>query len=202
MPSFAPAASARLRATARAVTRAVAILAAGAGLGLAVNAVRPDGLGLAGFSAPQSCSVGALAVRPVEVLPAAAAAGLCGDPDVLVADARSAARFAQGHIAGAIHLPCAASGNAAQSGLERLEGKHTVVVYGEDTSDARPVAESLRQRLTVPNVRVVVLEGGFASWDGAGLACSSGPCPECAEPASPSTSHDHGAGRTPGEGAP
>jgi 3-mercaptopyruvate sulfurtransferase SseA len=164
------------------VGRAALIAAVGAGLGFVVNAARSDRLEIAGFAAPTTCGA-ALPLSTVEVLPPTQAVTLCGDPGVLVADARAAERFARGHVAGAVHLPCAAPGSAAQEGLKLVAGKHTVVVYGDTTDEARPVAESLRQRIAGPGVRVIVLDGGFPAWDAAGLACSSGPCTECKEQA-------------------
>jgi rhodanese-related sulfurtransferase len=65
-----------------------------------------------------------------------------------------------------------------ERGLAAAAGKHTLVVYGETTADARTVAESLRPKLPA-GLEVVVLEGGFAAWNAEGLACTSGPCPDC-----------------------
>jgi 3-mercaptopyruvate sulfurtransferase SseA len=79
-------------------------------------------------------------------------------------------------VAGAIHLPCDASGSVASEAMHKLEGAATVIVYGESTDDARPVAASLHRRL---HNRVSLLKGGFAAWNQAGLACASGPCDEC-----------------------
>jgi len=165
------------------LVRAAFLLLAGSLGGAAINAVRPDGVGVRGFVASSTCGAGPERVGP-RVLGPNAALTLCGDPGVLVADVRSAARFAEGHVAGAIHLPCRASGDALGGALAKLAGKHTVIVYGDSTDEARPVAASLAQRLdpgaAVPP-DIVVLEGGFRAWDQAGLACSSGPCPECQE---------------------
>jgi len=164
--------------------RTACLLVAGAAAGAAFNAVRPAGVGVSGFVAASTCGAEPTADGRV-VLPPREALTLCGDPGVLVADVRSAARFAEGHVANAIHLPCRASGDALGGAMSRLSGKHTVIVYGDSTVEARPVAESLAQRLgtddgaLVAAPRIVVLDGGFGAWDQAGLACSSGPCPEC-----------------------
>ena len=161
------------------LARAVALLCAGAFLGLAANAVRPGGVSLRAFSAPVACP-GVTAGQPaVEVLPPDRAVRLCGDPGVLVADARPPQRFAEGHVADAVHLPCAAPRTEASTVLSRLEKKHTLIVYGDTTEEARPVAADLRRRIGRPDLRVVVLAGGFPAWNQAGLACSSGPCHEC-----------------------
>jgi rhodanese-related sulfurtransferase len=165
------------------VGRALGLLLAGSALGLAVNAARPDGVRFTRFAPPTTCGAGetpaAAGVAPVEVLPPTAAVSVCGDAQTLLADVRPADEFAQGHVTGAIHLPCASSGAAASAAVERLAGRHTLVVYGDGTEDARQVAEELRRRAARPDVRIVVIEGGFAAWSRAGLACSSGPCAEC-----------------------
>jgi rhodanese-related sulfurtransferase len=165
--------------------RAALLLGGGVLLGFAVNQVHPHGVRFASFAAPSTCSApsahtGTAAAPAVEVLSLTQVSGLCGDPRALVADARGAQRFAEGHITGAIHLPCASSGVAASAALDQLAGKETLVVYGDGTDDAMPVAEELRRRSDRPELRVAVLAGGFAAWSQAGLACSSGPCAGCA----------------------
>jgi rhodanese-related sulfurtransferase len=163
--------------------RAVCLVLAGSALGLAVNAARPDGVRFTKFAPPTTCGAGesatAASAAPVEVLPPTAAVSVCGDAQTLVADVRPANEFAQGHVTGAIHLPCASSGSAASAAVDRLAGHHTLVVYGDGTEDARMVADELRRRAGRAGLRIVVIEGGFDAWSRAGLACSSGPCVEC-----------------------
>jgi 3-mercaptopyruvate sulfurtransferase SseA len=170
----------------RLLGRALALVVIGVGLGLALNAVRSDGIALRGNAGAAACTVQA-AAPTVEVLPPTQAVRLCGDPGVLVADARPAARFAEGHVADALHLPCTAAGTVAAGALAQLAGKHTLIVYGDSTDEARPVAEDLRRRIAgggaSPAPRVIVLDGGFPAWSRAGLACSSGEWPGCAEKA-------------------
>jgi rhodanese-related sulfurtransferase len=172
--------------------RALCLLAAGSALGFAVNAARPDGVRFTKFEAPTSCGAGPgghgaapggpspAPVEPVEILAPAAAVGVCGDAQTLIADVRPAAAFAEGHVTGALHLPCASSVGAASAAVDLLAGRHTLIVYGEGTEDARVVAEELKRRANRADVRVGVIDGGFVAWNRAGLACSSGPCPECA----------------------
>jgi rhodanese-related sulfurtransferase len=166
--------------------RALCLVLAGSALGLAVNAARPDGVRFTKFAPPTICGAGeaaaAPAAAPVEVLPPSAAVSVCGDAQTLVADVRPADEFARGHVTGAIHLPCASSDSAASAAVDRLAGRHTLVVYGDGTDDARVVADELRRRGGRAGLRIVVIEGGFAAWSRAGLACSSGPCAECAAP--------------------
>jgi rhodanese-related sulfurtransferase len=165
--------------------RAAALLGAGVALGLAVNAYHPRGVRFGSYAPPVACTasgdhaVAAAAHEPaVDILSQAQVASLCGDPRALVADARSAGEFAEGHVTGAIHLPCASTRLAANAALDQLAGKETLVVYGRGTDDALPVAEEMRRR-SGPALRVAVLAGGFPAWSRAGLACSSGPCADC-----------------------
>lgn len=174
------------------IARAAALVAVGSALGFGLNAGRRDRVHLRAFTGVTSCSVGpgpgaggAAAAPAATVLAPTEAMRLCGDPGVLVADVRAPERFAAGHVTGAVHLPCATSGPAASRALVGLEGKHTLIVYGDSTAEAVPVVESLRQRLPDPAIRVIVLDGGFSAWDRAGLACSSGPCDECKQQATP-----------------
>jgi rhodanese-related sulfurtransferase len=88
----------------------------------------------------------------------------------VIVDVRSAQLFAEGHVAGALHLPCDSSGPLAND--PRIARARSLVVYGHSTEDARPVASALSQRN--PGARVVVIAGGFPAWNAAGLACASG----------------------------
>ncbi len=155
------------------LVRAALLVVAGAGLGVVQNAVRRDGVRVASYAPPSACTVDADARGP-EVLDAAACAELCAREGALLVDARPARAFAEGHAAGAVHLPCDAAGHAAAEVLARFDGAPAVVVYGATTDAARPVAEGLLQRNT--GARVALLDGGFEAWSRAGLACASGPC--------------------------
>lgn len=168
------------------VARAGLLIAVGLALGLAVNAARPAGVALRSFRAPAVCAATAVGAAVAGGAgPAAAvvapvdAARLCGDPQTVIADVRPAGEFALGHVAGAIHLPCAASGSVADAAAEQLHGRRTLIVYGDDTADAQTVADEMRRRINRADLRVLVLAGGFPAWSQAGLACSSGPCPDC-----------------------
>ncbi|HEX3696857.1 MAG TPA: rhodanese-like domain-containing protein [Polyangia bacterium] len=166
------------------VTRAALLLGLSMALGLAANAVRPNGVGLRSFAAPTICATtgaagAASAAPPLTVVAPEDAVGLCGDPQTVIADVRPAGEFAQGHVTGAIHLPCAASGSVADAAAGQLGGRRTLIVYGDDTADAQVVADEMRRRINRADLRVLVLAGGFPAWSRAGLACSSGPCPDC-----------------------
>jgi len=168
--------------------RALCLLLAGSALGLAVNAARPDGVRFTKFAPPNSCGAEAAPAGggiPVAVLRPDDVVALCNDADTLLADVRPPAEFAEGHVTGAIHLPCTSSGQAASAAIDRLAGRHTLIVYGDGTDDAKVVADELRGRASRAgraDLRVLVIEGGFDAWNRAGLACSSGPCPECGAP--------------------
>jgi rhodanese-related sulfurtransferase len=158
--------------------RTLALAGAGLLLGLLANALRPDGVALRPLPEPVACegeSTGPRVLAPQE------ASLLCHSGGVVIADARSAARYTEGHIASAIHLPCDAAGRVASDAVAHFEGAKTVVVYGDSTREAQPVAASLWRRLEKTGADVVVLEGGFRAWEAAGLACVSGPCADCKE---------------------
>jgi len=166
--------------------RALALVGVGAVLGLGVNAVHPRGIRFSSFSAPLACSQagaeqGGAPGRAADValLSPAEVASLCADPTALVADARPADRFAEGHVVGAIHLPCTSSQGAATAAVDLLAARKMLVVYGEATEDALLVAEEMRRRSPGREVRIAVLAGGFPAWSRAGLACASGPCTTC-----------------------
>ena len=158
--------------------RALVLVVAGAAVGLVANAARPHGLRIAAFAPPVECTGAESAGAPSPtVMSPAEASSLCGQPSVVIADTRPANAFAEGHVAGAVHLPCDAGGKTADDALAHFSHAQTIVVYGASTDDARPVADSLQRRH--PDVKVAVLDGGFAAWSSAGLACASGPCNEC-----------------------
>src|SRR3569623_3390001 len=110
------------------VTRALCLVGGGALLGLLVNGARPNGVRFASFAPPSACTMPPAGGEhgpgpaPVESLEPRDAAGLCGDPSTMIADERPAAEFAQGHVAGAIHLPCTASGQAASAAVDLVAG--------------------------------------------------------------------------------
>ena len=168
------------------IARAILLIVAGATLGLASNLLRASGLRFSSFAAPTMCD-GVEAETTAPPIAPEAAATLCGREGIVIADARPAAAYAEGHIASAVHLPCNASGAFADGTIAHFEGARTIIVYGQSTAEAVPVAASLRrrQKATLP-VDVRVLEGGFPAWEKAGLACASGPCDECRDtPRSP-----------------
>jgi len=164
--------------------RAAAIVLAGVTLGFVANAARRDGLRFATYEAPVACSGGgAEPVAETSIAPHKAQ-HLCGRSDVMILDARSAARFAEGHVASAVHLPCSAAAAGAHSAMHKLERASTVVVYGDTDEDAAPVLASLRSRLP-PGTQLLRLEGGFQAWEQASLSCASGPCEACKEASHP-----------------
>jgi rhodanese-related sulfurtransferase len=158
--------------------RAAVLAIAGAGLGLAGGAARPGGLKL--LAAPRAASCEAPAAAPTLISPAEAAR-ICAVSGALIADARTATDYAAGHIAGAVHLPCNTAGELAGATLAHLESRALVLVYGASTQEALDVATSVARRLPAgAGPKIYALDGGFAAWEKAGLACASGPCEDCA----------------------
>jgi rhodanese-related sulfurtransferase len=157
--------------------RTAALLLGSAALGLGINAARPAGVDVLGFEPPTTCTSAAEQDAPVVEMTPLAAAGLCGQSDAVFADTRTAERYAAGHVADAVHLPCDATARGAEVALKELGHARTVVVYGESTEEAREVAGTLRRRGLEAELRV--LRGGFSAWEQEGLACASGPCRKC-----------------------
>jgi rhodanese-related sulfurtransferase len=159
-------------------TRALALGVLGGSLGLVLTTART---GLLRSRAPQtSCETPAVEPR---LLSAADAARICATDRALIADTRSDAEYAAGHIAGALHLACDTRGDVAGAALANLADRSLVLVYGVDTASAITVARSIAQRLPLGvGPTVYALEGGFGAWEKAGLACASGPCEGCAAP--------------------
>jgi rhodanese-related sulfurtransferase len=158
-----------------------AVLAFVAMLGaLGANRFRREPLELKAYSPPTQCSE-ASETPTASVLSAQAVSGLCGRDDVLFADARDEDQFAMGHVTGATHLPCTSSrGNVGQL-FGQLQGKRTLVVYGNSTDEARQVADGLLRQTKRRDLAIIVLQGGFSAWRDSGLACSSGACESCNE---------------------
>src|SRR5262245_51614872 len=141
--------------------RAAVLVLGGGGVGLGVNAVRPSGVALFSFDPPTACTAAEAADAPrvVEMEPSDASY-LCGHAGGVFAATRAAARFEEGHVAGAVHLPCDATARGAEAALDRLDHAQTVIVYGDSSDDGRQVAETLRHRGLKGDLRV--LRGGFA----------------------------------------
>jgi rhodanese-related sulfurtransferase len=158
--------------------RAAGLLLGGAVAGLGINAARPTGVHLTRWSPPTTCSSAAEHDSPLIEMDPPSASSLCGRSNVIFADTRPAIRFAEGHVADAVHLPCNATASGVESTLDKLARAETIIVYGESSDDSREVAETLRRRGVKGDLRV--LRGGFAAWEREGLACVSGPCRECA----------------------
>lgn len=130
------------------------------------------------FAAQATCE----GTATVSEVSATEAQTLCSEPGLVIADARPPGRFAEGHIAGAIHLPCSSEASRAAA----LSQAKKILVYADSTDEARPVAQALMGRF---GERVLLLQGGFAAWMQAGQACASGPCESCRA----GVAHDHDA---------
>jgi rhodanese-related sulfurtransferase len=158
--------------------RAAAIVGVGAAVGLTINAVRPSGLKIDSY-APAAVCTGAATPQEIRVLKPEQAARLCGDARTLVADVRSAAAFTEGHVAGAVHIPCSGSRADVEHVRRRLSSKEALVVYGDSEEQARQVANDLAVRINRPELSVSIIAGGWRAWFDAGMACASGPCDDC-----------------------
>jgi len=168
----------------RTALEALALVATGAGLGLALNAGSPHPAPLLHPVYPTSAS-GSSTCTAADAVPAgsigtmgqAEAVTACGACLAGFVDARGAAAYAHGHLPGAIHLPPVGHADE-RAAIEPLRGFGVVVVYDEGAGCqlARGVAERL-VGLGFPDVRV--LEGGWAQWQADGSPAQSGVCLEC-----------------------
>ena len=182
----------RLRpvATLAVAWRTLLLVAIGAIAGLLANRLHPKGVRVTFYQPPTMCSSTYAEAERIEVLSPKTAAGLCGQPNALVADVRDAESFAKGHIAGAVHIPCSGSVADVDRVRERLAGKTRLVVYGETEDQGHKVALDLLRRLGRSDLAISVISGGWSAWFDEGLACSSGPCDDCEE----GTSHANHSG--------
>lgn len=175
------------------VLRCLILACASVLLGVVGNALHPAGLALSGevrslaeqgqCSAPEAGGGGhgpgadAPPTLQPTLLPPREAAALRGQSGVVFGDLRPPARYALGHIAGAVHLPCA--GSLGQAALAKLPRRARLVLYDEDgKSPELPTAAATALLRGV--AEVIIIDGGFAGWTAAGLPAESGPCEGCA----------------------
>ena len=166
--------------------RAAAIAAVAIAAGWVGNHFRQQPLEIKAYRPPTECSEASESATS-SVMSAKAVSALCGRDDVLFADARDEAQFELGHVTGAMHLACTSSRGDVGQLLNQVKDKHTLVVYGNSTDEARRVADGLLRQTKRRDLAVIVLEGGFAAWRDTGLACSSGACENCNESISSAT---------------
>lgn len=159
--------------------RAGIILGAGLTVGLVVNLVRADSVALRPYAPPAMCTAAAMPAVESAVLAPADVAPMCSATDTTIIDTRSAIAYAQGHVAGAVHLPCTAPSDAADTALALIGTSTTIIIYGESTEEALQVASGLLGKSGRTDLQAFVVEGGFAAWQAADQPCASGPCERC-----------------------
>jgi len=95
--------------------------------------------------------------------------GVGGTEPAAWVDPRSPAKFAAGHIAGAINMPFA----TVEDDHELLKHHATLIVYGEDYADF--VAEAMAKKLlALKHKDVLLLHGGLKAWTAAGHEVATG----------------------------
>ena len=93
-------------------------------------------------------------------------------------DARPAAEFEAGHIAGAMHIaPSMLENNSTLFVLDVIDPSKPIVIYcgGGDCDDSNRVAEMLQDLRGLTQTHVFV--EGYPAWADAGLPTSTGPDP-------------------------
>lgn len=80
--------------------------------------------------------------------------------DVQIVDVRTAAEYAEGHIAGAINIDVNADG--FDSAIAKLNKEHTVALYCRSGRRSKVAAN----KVASAGYKVVELDGGILSWQG------------------------------------
>lgn len=114
-------------------------------------------------------------------------------------DPRPPAKYAEGHIKGAINVPLMEEMEVARA---RLAGYDLVVVYGEGFQD--PVAKAATKKLMEVGFKkdsVFVMEGGLRAWQKDGYAVVTGSLPDGGEPKAAEAPKAPGGVEVPEQGA-
>jgi 3-mercaptopyruvate sulfurtransferase SseA len=159
-----------MRPIRRPLVEAAGLAVTGALLGLVAAVAQPEGRAALSGPAPApgvaevACEGGS---TEAEWIDQATAKGLHSRRDVIFVDARVAADFELGRVAGAVSLPWSPEVEVPDDLLERFEGCKTLVAYcdREECRDSLALAEHL---LTLGVRQVRVLEGGWSDWYGLG----------------------------------
>ena len=163
------------------LAQVLAIALVGLSLGLAANAMHPQGvtLGLAVHSAAEAGAGSCEATLNPLTLSSHEASHLCESEEVVFVDARSASAYASGHVVGAIHLP-PRQGDHGDSELLSFGISPTLVVYGDNTQCDQ--AKRVGQRLiSMGYPDIFVLEGGWPAWSTLEHPVASGSCGQCTQ---------------------
>lgn len=137
-------------------------------LGLGVNALRPDGLPLAG-AAPSAVALpgetGEIALKDAALLSFSGRA--------VFLDARTAAEYADGHIQGAKSVPVDDFELVFPRIEKDLAGKEAVISYCD--GERCPLSGELAEKLAARGVKnVFVLKNGWTLWSAEGLPTGKG----------------------------
>ncbi len=168
--------------------RTLLLLLSGLGLGVLGNAVHPQGLplaqpvyalaeqGLCTADSHPGTAPAAKAPAPAEPISPEQVQAL-RTSGVVFGDLRPARQYAEGHIAGALHLPC--TGSLGQEALRHLPQGGRLLIYDADgrSADLATAAATAAQR----GLQVYTLTGGFSAWLRAGLPAESGSCEKCGQ---------------------
>jgi rhodanese-related sulfurtransferase len=164
-----------------AAREALLIACAGMALGVAANALRPNGLDL--WAAPARASEGECAppAEQTQWISLAEATELATQPDVRFVDARANDAFVRAHIAGAYSVPFGPGEQVPQDALDVVAGARMVITYCDTHGGCSASVDLARALAAAGTVDVRVLEGGWPGWEEAGAPAEAGSCRLCPE---------------------
>jgi len=154
--------------------KAALIVAAGAALGLGVNAVSPRGIPLRPMTLPTDFPPPNGAPLTDGYITLDFVAAIAADPgaqkDTVLIDARAAHEYQDGHIPHAINIPLTDFLAGRPARLGQIPRDRLIIVYCEDPDCGASVTAAEQLRLYgYPRENVRVFTGGFPAWVQAGM---------------------------------
>jgi len=155
--------------------RVLLLALGGSALGVTVSLAAPTGAGFWAPIRPTAAADQASCVEPPATLLVTAreALDLHRAGRASFVDLRSAGEYEQGHVEGAVHMPCRSA--TTPDGVDLPRGR-TVVIYGDDRN-AEWAGQALRNR---GHTDVRVMGDDFAVWRKMQGPAEAGTCDGCA----------------------
>jgi rhodanese-related sulfurtransferase len=152
----------------KSVTEATVILIAAVGIALVGNAVRERPLALISETVESGLTGTTEAVSAVRQMSLAEAVDHFNHGTALFVDARSAADYSAGHIAGAVNLPDQQFDEHIGPFLEATAADTRIITYCD--GESCPLSERLAEKLSFAGFeKVFHLKNGWGEWKARGL---------------------------------